>query len=205
VNPVQVTVDVDLQEQRGVVSRSSRRSSNRTVKPQFDQIKFINKQINDAHRIISIDIVVQTCRHQCDLVPTLAFNESLHREPPRLCLMHRPQKTIRVHPFSHDLDPQRPVNFLQTGRSAKPDSHAMDCSEAVAGDLSLISSNASHQHSIQPGESCDLERSEIDTRPMREYLAALACETLAVAPRKISLSDPHSRWTAATGGIAFFA
>jgi hypothetical protein len=50
-----------------------------------------------------------------------------------------------------------------------------------------------------------LERSEIDTRPMREYLAALACETLAVAPRKISLSDPHSRWTAATGGIAFFA
>jgi len=50
-----------------------------------------------------------------------------------------------------------------------------------------------------------LSRTEIDTRPMREYLAALDGEAVAVAPRKISLSDPHSRWTAATGGIAFFA
>jgi len=72
-------------------------------------------------------------------------------------------------------------------------------------DASLIAANASHQHSIQPGESCDLKRAEIDTRPMREYLAALDGEALTVAPRKISLSDPDSRWTAATGGIAFFA
>lgn len=41
---------------------------------------------------------------------------------------------------------------------------------------------------------------------MREYLAALDDETLAaVVPRKISLSDPDSRWTAAKGGVAFFA
>lgn len=41
---------------------------------------------------------------------------------------------------------------------------------------------------------------------MREYLAALDEEGLTqTAPRKVSLSDPHSRWTAATGGIAFFA
>lgn len=77
--------------------------------------------------------------------------------------------------------------------------------EGFAVDASLIAANASHQHSIEPGESCDLARAEIDTRPMREYLAALDGETLAVAPRKISLSDPDSRWTAATGGIAFFA
>lgn len=77
--------------------------------------------------------------------------------------------------------------------------------EGFAVDASLIAANASHQHSIPPGEPCDLERAEIDTRPMREYLAALDGETDAVAPRKISLSDPHSRWTAATGGIAFFA
>jgi hypothetical protein len=41
---------------------------------------------------------------------------------------------------------------------------------------------------------------------MREYLAALDDETLTeVVPRKVSLSDPDSRWTAAKGGIAFFA
>ena len=61
------------------------------------------------------------------------------------------------------------------------------------------------QHSIQPREPCNLHSPEIDTRPMREYLAALDGEIDATTPRKISLSDPHSRWTAATGGIAFFA
>ncbi len=78
--------------------------------------------------------------------------------------------------------------------------------EGFAVDASLISANASHQHSVQPGEHCDWNRPEIDTRAMREYLAALDDEALAeVVPRKVSLSDPHSRWTAATGGIAFFA
>ncbi|MBE7423849.1 MAG: transposase [Zoogloeaceae bacterium] len=78
--------------------------------------------------------------------------------------------------------------------------------EGFAVDASLVAANASHQHSIQPGEHCDWSNPGIDTRPMREYLAALDEGTLAAAaPRKVSLSDPDSRWTAATGGIAFFA
>jgi transposase len=78
--------------------------------------------------------------------------------------------------------------------------------EGFAVDASLIAANASHQHSVQSGEHCDWTNPEIDTRPMREYLAALDQESIVeAAPRKVSLSDPHSRWTAATGGIAFFA
>ena len=78
--------------------------------------------------------------------------------------------------------------------------------EGFAVDASLIEANASHQHSVQPGERCDWTNPEIDTRAMREYLAALDDEALAaVVPRKVSLSDPDSRWTAAKGGIAFFA
>src|SRR5512145_1370451 len=78
--------------------------------------------------------------------------------------------------------------------------------EGFAVDASLVAANASHQHSVQPGEHCDWGSSEIDTRAMREYLAALDEEALcAAASRKISLSDPHSRWTAAKGGVAFFA
>ena len=78
--------------------------------------------------------------------------------------------------------------------------------EGFAVDASLIAANASHQHSIQPGEYCDWHKPEIDTHAMREYLAALDDDALAAAvPRKVSLSDPDSRWTAATGGIAFFA
>jgi hypothetical protein len=78
--------------------------------------------------------------------------------------------------------------------------------EGFAVDASLIAANASHQHSVPPGELCDWTNPEIDTRAIREYLAALDDEALAaVVPRKVSLSDPQSRWTAATGGIAFFA
>jgi len=40
----------------------------------------------------------------------------------------------------------------------------------------------------------------------REYLEALDDETFEQAvPRRISLTDPQSRWTAAPGGPAFFA
>ena len=78
--------------------------------------------------------------------------------------------------------------------------------EGFAVDASLVAANASHQHSVAPGERCDWNNPRIDTRAMREYLAALDDEELAAAAsRKLSLSDPHSRWTAATGGIAFFA
>ena len=78
--------------------------------------------------------------------------------------------------------------------------------EGFAVDASLVAANASHQHSVAPGERCDWNDPQIDTRAMREYLAALDDEELAaVVPRKLSLSDPHSRWTAATGGVAFFA
>jgi len=78
--------------------------------------------------------------------------------------------------------------------------------EGFAVDASLVAANASHQHSVAPGEHYDWNNPQIDTRAMREYLAALDDEDLAGASsRKVSLSDPQSRWTAATGGIAFFA
>ena len=73
-------------------------------------------------------------------------------------------------------------------------------------DASLVAANASHQHSVAPGEHCDWDSPEINTRAMREYLAALDAGDLVATPsRKVSLSDPHARWTAAKGGVAFFA
>ena len=97
-----------------MVARPSGVGCGRAIKAKLCQIKFINKQINNAHRIVGIDIVIQARRHQCDLVPAFAFNESLHRQPPHLCLMHRPQREIRVHPFSHNLDPNLSVEFPES-------------------------------------------------------------------------------------------
>lgn len=78
--------------------------------------------------------------------------------------------------------------------------------EGFAIDASLIAADASHQHSVQTGEAIDWTNPALGNRAVREYLEALDDEALAeVVPRKTSLSDPQSRWTAATGGIAFFA
>lgn len=78
--------------------------------------------------------------------------------------------------------------------------------EGFAVDASLIAADASHQHSVQTGEAIDWTNPALCNRAVHEYLEALDDEALAdVVPRKTSLSDPQSRWTAATGGIAFFA
>lgn len=78
--------------------------------------------------------------------------------------------------------------------------------EGFAVDASLIAADASHQHSVQTGEQVDWTNPVLSNRAVREYLEALDDEALAeTVPRKTSLSDPQSRWTAATGGIAFFA
>ena len=71
--------------------------------------------------------------------------------------------------------------------------------EGFAVDASLIVADASHQHS----EQVDWTNPILSNRTVREYLEALDDEVLAgTVPRKTFLSDPQSRWTAATGGVS---
>jgi transposase len=73
-----------------------------------------------------------------------------------------------------------------------------------AVDASIIAADANKQHSAAAGEAIDW--ATVSTRAVREYLEALDQEALAEAmPRRISMSDPQSRWTGAVGGPAFFA
>ena len=75
--------------------------------------------------------------------------------------------------------------------------------EGFAVDASLIAADASHQHSVQVGEQVDWTNPILSNRTVREYLEALDDEVLAgTVPRKTFLSDPQSRWTAATGGVS---
>lgn len=78
--------------------------------------------------------------------------------------------------------------------------------EGFAVDASIVAADASHQYSVQAGEHIDWSNPEINNRAVREYLEALDGDALAeIMPRRVSLSDPQSRWTAATGDRAFFA
>jgi len=58
----------------------------------------------------------------------------------------------------------------------------------------------------QRQQTGQLERSGPEPPAVREYLEALDEEALAeTLPKRLSLTDPQARWTAAPGGPAFYA
>jgi len=74
--------------------------------------------------------------------------------------------------------------------------------EGFAVDASLIRANASEARAVDRGGFVDWSDPQIASRPVTEYLEAIDQEG---APRKkISLTDPTARWTAAVGGRARF-
>ncbi|MFM0254405.1 MULTISPECIES: IS1182 family transposase [Paraburkholderia] len=88
--------------------------------------------------------------------------------------------------------------------------------EGFAIDASIIKADASRANGVPGTEPIDWGRADGQSRAVREYLEALAqtnpveADTSEPAvsstpPKKISLTDPAARWTAAPGGPAFFA
>ena len=78
--------------------------------------------------------------------------------------------------------------------------------EGFAVDASVIKADASRQRGVSGNEEVNWRDPSLSTRAVREYLEALDKEALAEAlPKRLSLTDPLSRWTAAPGGPAFFA
>jgi transposase len=78
--------------------------------------------------------------------------------------------------------------------------------EGFAVDASLIKADANRQRSVPVGEGLPAEAT---SHAVREYLAVLDDAAFGAAtpvePKFISVADPASRWTAANGGLAFFA
>jgi transposase len=76
--------------------------------------------------------------------------------------------------------------------------------EGFAVDASIIAADANKQRGVDGTQAVDW--SAISTRAVREYLEALDDEEFGEAmPKRLSLTDPQSRWTGALGGPAFFA
>lgn len=76
-----------------------------------------------------------------------------------------------------------------------------------AVDASVIKADASRQRGVPGDDEINWrDLAHQGTRAVREYLDALDEEALAEAlPKRLSLTDPLSRWTAAPRGPAFFA
>ncbi|GFZ69434.1 hypothetical protein PSE10C_01760 [Pseudomonas amygdali pv. eriobotryae] len=78
--------------------------------------------------------------------------------------------------------------------------------EGFAVDASVIKADASRQRGVPGDDEINWRDPALSTRAVREYLEALDEEALGEAlPKRLSVTDPLSRWTAAPGGPAFFA
>ena len=76
--------------------------------------------------------------------------------------------------------------------------------EGFAVDANIIKADASRQRGVLGDEPVNWSDPSLSTCGVREYLEALeeGAETL---PKRLSLTDPQTHWTAAPGGPAFFA
>ena len=78
--------------------------------------------------------------------------------------------------------------------------------EGFAVDASIIKADASRQRGVPGDEPVNWSDPALSTRAVREYFEALDEEALAeTLPKRLSLTDPQARWTAAPGGPAFYA
>jgi hypothetical protein len=78
--------------------------------------------------------------------------------------------------------------------------------EGFSVDASIIKADASRQRGVPGDEPVNWGDPALSTRALREYLEALDEEALAeTLPKRLSLTDPQARWTAAPGGPAFYA
>ncbi len=78
--------------------------------------------------------------------------------------------------------------------------------EGFATDASVIKADANRQKGVPGNEVINFLDTESASRPIREYLEGLDKENARTTiPKNISLTDPQSSWTAATGDRAFYA
>ena len=75
---VEIAVDVDFEQDRGVVCRSPRGRGVNTLNPQFAQVKLIDEDLDHLDGIVLADEVIQALGQQRSLGSALTLDETLH-------------------------------------------------------------------------------------------------------------------------------
>src|SRR4029077_16227616 len=83
-DPVQVTVEVDLEHRRRVVTRSARVRGIHPVEPEPCQVELRYERVNDADRVLFRDVLVDPLRGQGPLAPIGLI------DPPRARIRYDP-------------------------------------------------------------------------------------------------------------------
>src|SRR5258705_3417790 len=101
-HPIEVSVDVNLQQRRWMVGWPSCRLRLDAAKAEPRQIKLIDKDIDRPDRIILRQIVFQSLGKQRALTAVIANDQARHR-----ILRQIAEESYHWRTFSHSLDPER--------------------------------------------------------------------------------------------------
>src|SRR5262249_46532560 len=82
-NPIEITVDVELQKHRRMVRRPAGDLGLNPAEPKLRQIEPLDEDLDHPNRIILIDPVFQAFRKQRALAAICPLNEASHPIPPQ--------------------------------------------------------------------------------------------------------------------------
>src|SRR5271155_84368 len=80
-DPVQIAVEIDLQERCWMIGGPAGQLRDHPLKPQLPQIQLVDQDVNHPHRIVLADIIVKILREQNTLSPILTLDKALHQKP----------------------------------------------------------------------------------------------------------------------------
>ena len=83
-DPVEIAVNVELQEDRGMIRRPPGRLRIDPAEPELGQIELLDKDIDHTNRIVLVDPIFQAFGKQRRLPTIHPLNKALHRDPPKI-------------------------------------------------------------------------------------------------------------------------
>jgi hypothetical protein len=81
-NPVEVAVDVKLQQDRRMITRAPCPARRDAGESKIGQLKLIDEYIDHLNRVVVADPVLEPIREQRHLAPINALDKSFHPIPP---------------------------------------------------------------------------------------------------------------------------
>src|SRR5882757_6072530 len=123
-HPIEVSVDINLQQRRRMIGRHSRRLRLDAAKAEFGTIKLVDKDIDRPDRIVLSQIFIQPLGKQRALTAVIANHKTRHP-----ILRPNRRRIISSTQFSHSLDPNRTFNgLLKPRRRSVWETRLLQCS-----------------------------------------------------------------------------
>jgi hypothetical protein len=111
---VEIAVDVELQENRGVEGRPAGSCRLNTVEPEVGEIERIDKGVYCANRVLLVDPIVQALGQKCRLASISSIDEPLHDHPPKNHQGNHSHAGLFTHPGSPSSSSSRSMTAVSS-------------------------------------------------------------------------------------------